>query len=66
MAVGQQLQQHLLAHTNAKLGLFFAEQTIEVSELIELCADVCVTPTLSAEAEVTPELSAGLYLDERD
>ena len=43
------LNQHVLAHTNGRLGFTFANQEIEVVEVKELDGDVTVEPELEAE-----------------
>jgi hypothetical protein len=43
------LSQHLLAHTNGRLGMVFANQEIEVVEVVDMESDIAIHPELESE-----------------
>lgn len=60
------LQQHLLAHTNAKLGFAAAAQEIELVEVYRLHANIEVNPVLRADVRRQPELTANIHVQAED
>lgn len=54
------LQNHLLLHTNARLGIIVSQQTEIVRTCIDLDANIETSPELSADITVSPELSASV------
>ena len=49
------LHQHLLAHTNGRMGLTFSNQEIDVVEVVEFEGEIVVEPVLEAEITVDSE-----------
>lgn len=60
------LQQHLLAHTNGKLGFAAAHQEIEVVEVFRLTANIDVNPVLRGEVRKQPRLTANVHVQAED
>ena len=50
------LRNHLLLHTNARLGMINSQQVIDVVSLHNLEGDVTVTPVLTGVIVVDPNL----------
>lgn len=57
------IRQHLLGHTNARLGYIFSLQTIDVRELLGLCGNASASPVLCGNAVASPRLSASVQVE---